>query len=202
MLYSTLEEAYPTANNMSNKNKKKKEKQDEEPQPQPQQPFNNQQCSPLQVPEYQLPIDSNALNSFKNVIDISLNTTNKIMDQVVKNTSDNFNVEPYDYDEYDAYLNITSSNIQTNRIDNSPQYRTTPTLLNYLKTLRDNYDKIHTRQAIKIDNVEHFTNYPSNKMKVDVNLYNLFLFMFIGIIIILLCDQITKLAIVIASKNI
>uniref|UniRef100_A0A6C0CFT4 Uncharacterized protein n=1 Tax=viral metagenome TaxID=1070528 RepID=A0A6C0CFT4_9ZZZZ len=197
MLYSTLEEAYPIANNMSNKNKKKKEKQDEDPQL----IQSNQQCSPLQVPEYKLPIDSNSLNSFKKAIDVSLNT-NKIMDQPVKNTSDNFNVEPYDYDEYDAYLNITSNNIQTNRIDNSPQYRTTPSLLDYLKTLRDNYDKIHTQQAIKVDNVEHFTNYPSNKMKVDVNLYNLFLFMFIGIIIILLCDQITKLAIVIASKNI
>ena len=197
MLYSTLEEAYPIANNMSNKNKKKKEKQDEDPQP----IQSNQQCSPLQVPEYTLPIDSNSLNSFKKAIDVSLNTNN-VMDQPVKNTSDNFNVEPYDYDEYDAYLNITSNNIQTNRIDNSPQYRTTPSLLDYLKTLRDNYDKIHTQQAIKVDNVEHFTNYPSNKMKVDVNLYNLFLFMFIGIIIILLCDQITKLAIVIASKNI
>ena len=105
-----------------------------------------------------------------------------------------------DFDEYDLYLNI--SNVETARIDNSPQYRTTPLLIDYLKSLRDNYDKIYTKQAIKIDNIEHFTNYPSNKMKVDVNLYNLFLFMFIGIIIILLCDQITKLAVVIASKNI
>lgn len=193
MLYSTLEEAYPAANNMANKTKKKKEKEEE-----PQQKANTKDCSPLQVPEYKLPIDSNSLNEFKKAVDVSLNT-NK--DQALINNFNTSDVKPYDdFDEYDLYLNI--SNVQTNRLDNSPEYRTTPTLLNYLKSLRDNYDKVHTKQAIKIDNVEHFTNYPSNKMKVDVNLYNLFLFMFIGIIIILLCDQITKLAVVIASKNI
>jgi len=193
MLYSTLEEAYPAANNMANKNKKKKEKEEE-----PQQKANVKDCSPLQVPEYKLPIDSNSMNEFKKAVDVSLNT-NK--DQALINNFNTSDVKPYDdFDEYDLYLNI--SNVQTNRLDNSPEYRTTPLLIDYLKSLRDNYDKVHTRQAIKIDNIEHFTNYPTNKMKVDVNLYNLFLFMFIGIIIILLCDQITKLAVVIASKNI
>jgi hypothetical protein len=193
MLYSTLEEAYPAANNMANKNKKKKDKEEE-----PQQKSNVKDCSPLQVPEYKLPIDANSINEFKKAVDVSLNT-NK--DQALLNNFNTSDVKPYDdFDEYDLYLNI--SNVQTNRLDNSPEYRTTPLLIDYLKSLRDNYDKVHAKQAIKIDNIEHFTNYPSNKMKVDVNLYNLFLFMFIGIIIILLCDQITKLAVVIASKNI
>ena len=191
MLYSTLEEAYPAANNMTNKNKKKKEED-------PQQKASSKDCSPLQIPEYKLPTDSNSMNEFKKAVDVSLNT-NK--DKALTNNFNTSDVKPYDdFDEYDLYLNI--SNVQTNRLDSSPQYRTTPLLLDYLKSLRDNYDKVHTKQAIKIDNVEHFTNYPTNKMKVDVNLYNLFLFMFIGIIIILLCDQITKLAVVIASKNI
>jgi hypothetical protein len=192
MLYSTLEEAYPSANNMANKNKKKRDKEEDSIQKA------IKDCSPLQVPEYKLPVDSNAINEFNKAVDVSLNT---IKDKALANNFNTNDVKPYDdFDEYDLYLNI--SNVETARIDNSPQYRTTPLLIDYLKSLRDNYDKIYTKQAIKIDNIEHFTNYPSNKMKVDVNLYNLFLFMFIGIIIILLCDQITKLAVVIASKNI
>jgi hypothetical protein len=59
-------------------------------------------------------------------------------------------------------------------------------------------------QSIKINDIEQFTNFinNANNIKVDINLYNLFLFIFIGIIIILLCDQITKLAIIVANKNI
>ena len=61
-----------------------------------------------------------------------------------------------------------------------------------------------TLEEIKINDIEQFTNYIANKnnIKVDINLYNLFLFIFIGIVIILLCDQITKLAIIVANKNI
>jgi hypothetical protein len=40
----------------------------------------------------------------------------------------------------------------------------------------------------------------ANNFKVDVNLYNLFLFIFLGIIIILLIDQITKLTILSANN--
>ena len=41
-------------------------------------------------------------------------------------------------------------------------------------------------------NIEQFSN-NNNSLKVDINLYNLFLFIFLGIVIILLIDQITKL---------
>jgi hypothetical protein len=60
------------------------------------------------------------------------------------------------------------------------------------------------QQGLKLNDVEQFTNYinNANNIKVDINLYNLFLFIFIGIVIILLCDQITKLAIIVANKNI
>ena len=70
-----------------------------------------------------------------------------------------------------------------------------------MKSLRDNFKKPAVNQGLKLNDIEQFTNYNRN-FKVDVNLYNLFLFIFIGIVVILLCDQITKLAIVIASKNI
>ena len=155
-------------------------------------------CSPLQPPEYKLPIDSNSKNAFNKALETSLNTN--IFD---KNMPDKFAIKPYDYDEYDAYLNI-SSDIKTNNKDETPEYRTTPFLEDYLKNLRDNFKTPVKDQGFKINDIEQFTNYinNANNIKVDINLYNLFLFIFIGIIIILLCDQITKLAIIVANKNI
>jgi len=158
-----LKNAYPEANNYTSKNKKKKEKEEQKP------PVYKQECSPLQVPDYKLPIDSSAMDTLKKAIDVSLNPATN---QILPNSSNIDIVTPYDYDEYDAYLNI--SNVVTNKIDNSPLYRTTPALVDYLKSIRDNYDKLYPNQSIKLANVEHFTNFPSNKIKVDVNLYNLF----------------------------
>ncbi len=93
------------------------------------------------------------------------------------------------------------SNINTNNKDTSSEYRTTPFLEEYLLTLRDSFNRKKNDQGIKVNNIEQFTNYSKN-IKVDVNLYNLFLFIFIGIIVILLCDQITRLTVIMANKNI
>ena len=153
---------------------------------------NNNKCKPLQVPEYNLPVDSNSKKAFNKALETSLSDTGKI-------NIDKFTIRPYDYDEYNAYTNII--NVNTNNKDTTPEYRTTPFLEEYLKSLRDNFKKPIKEQGIKINDIEQFTNY-SNKLRVDINLYNLFLFIFIGIIIILLCEQITRLAISIANKNI
>ena len=149
-------------------------------------------CSPLQVPDYHLPVDSNSENAFKKALETSLMDIGKVQ-------IDKFSIKPYDFDEYDAYLNI--NNINTNNKDTSPEYRTTPFLEEYLLSLRDNFNKKKKDQGIKVNDIEQFTNYSKN-IKVDVNLYNLFLFIFIGIVIILLCDQITRLAVIMANKNI
>ena len=153
---------------------------------------NNGKCSPLQVPEYKLPVDKKSKNAFNKALEISLNDTGKI-------NIDNFTIRPYDFDEYGAYTNIV--NVKTNNKDTSPEYRTTPFLEDYLLSLRDNFKKPVAEQGLKIQDIEQFTNYSKN-LKVDINLYNLFLFIFIGIVIILLCDQITRLAIILANKNI
>jgi hypothetical protein len=161
--------------------------------------INNKDCSPLQPPSYTLPIDSNSKNAFNKALETSLNTN---VNEYEKNNPNKFSIKPYDYDEYDAYLNI--SDIKTNNKDETPEYRTTPFLEEYLKNLRDNFKTPVKDQGIKINDIEQFTNFinNANNIKVDINLYNLFLFIFIGIIIILLCDQITKLAIIVANKNI
>jgi len=148
-------------------------------------------CSPLQVPNYEYPVDSNSQKAYKKAIETSLLDSGSFK-------VDNFSIKPYDFDEYDAYLNI--NDINTNNKDTSPEYRTTPYLADYLKNLRDTFKK-KEEKIIRVNDIEQFTN-NSNNIKVDVNLYNLFLFIFIGIIIILLCDQITRLAIIIAKKSI
>jgi hypothetical protein len=153
---------------------------------------NNGKCSPLQVPEYKLPVDKKTKNAFNKALETSLNDTGKI-------NIDNFTIRPYDFDEYGAYANIV--NVKTNNKDTSLEYRTTPFLEEYLLSLRDNFKKPVAEQGLKIQDIEQFTNYSKN-LKVDINLYNLFLFIFIGIVIILLCDQITRLAIILANKNI
>jgi hypothetical protein len=148
-------------------------------------------CSPLQVPNYEYPVDSNSQKAYKKAIETSLLDSGSFK-------VDNFSIKPYDFDEYDAYLNI--NDINTNNKDTSPEYRTTPYLADYLKNLRDTFKK-KEEKIIRVNDIEQFTN-NSNNIKVDVNLYNLFLFIFIGIIIILLCDQITRLAVIVANKNI
>jgi len=212
MMYATLDEAFP--NYASNPKKKKKtgetfindygresdcyyKKQgidmpncakNEE------QFANKNECSPLQVPEYKLPVDTNAQNAFNKALDASLNDR-----KVENNYPDKYAIKAYEYDEYDAYLNI--NDIKTHNVDKTPEYRTTPFLEEYLKSLRDNFKKSPENQTIKLNDVEQFTDYNRN-LKVDINLYNLFLFIFIGIIVILLCDQITQLAVAVANKNI
>ena len=80
----------------------------------------------------------------------------------------------------DAYLSMKPEKKTNDNI------KTKPLLLDLLKNTRENFKNPN-------DNImEGFQNNNAN-IKVDVNLYNLFLFMFLGIIIILLIDQITKL---------
>lgn len=152
-------------------------------------------CTPLQLPVYKLPIKKDDDKKYSKVIENAINNNNLRDDNITKNK---YSIKPYDFDEYDAYLNI--NDIETNNIDNTPEYRTTPLLKDYLMNLRDKFKE--KKGAIQLENIEQFTNY-NKKITVDINIYNLLLFMFIGIIILILCDQVIKLAIIIANnKNI
>ena len=58
-----------------------------------------------------------------------------------------------------------------------------------------NFDKEIKEASDKPSNIEQFTNMNmiNTTIKIDVNLYNLLLFIFLGIIIIILIHQITIL---------
>lgn len=146
----------------------------------------NSECKPLQAPNYESPVCDNK-DIMKKVIDTSLNPP------VNKNDINKNGIKSYDFDEYDAYLSI--SDIKTNNQDNSKEYRTTPFLADYLKNLKMNFDKDIKNATDIPSNIEQFTNMNLNNtsIKIDVNLYNLLLFIFLGIIIILLIHQITIL---------
>jgi hypothetical protein len=167
--FSLLDEAYPNDNKGIKIKKAKKSEEDS--------------CKPLQAQPYMPPLNCDNTENHKKVMENALDSNFKPSDYKKDG------IKAYDYDEMDAYLNV--SNIKTNNNDNSPEYRTTPFLADYLKTLRDNMNNSMSKSTDHYENIEQFTN--NGTIKIDVNLYNLFLFIFLGIIIILLIDQITKL---------
>jgi hypothetical protein len=174
--FSLLDEAFPNEDKTSIKKKNKKDVKDVD------KPKEIRDCSPIQAPIYEIPNTCDNKQVFTNVINDSMKN-----DYINNNNYKNDGIKNFDFDEMDAYLNVT--NINTNNSDRSPEYRTTPFLIEYLKSLRDNIN------ADKTLNIEQFSNH-NNSLKID---NNLILFMFMGIIIILLIDQITKLAIAIKS---
>jgi hypothetical protein len=179
--YSLLDDAFP------NDKTKKKSKTGEGYS------NRNNECKPLQPSPYTQPSCSDNTTSFQKAIETSMMMSNKDGSGLDGFKKDG--VKAYDYDEFDAYLNVTD--IKTNNIDTSPEYRNTLFLMDYLKSLRENFNRPIHQSTDKILNIEQFTN---NNLQVDINLYNLFLFIFLGIVIIALVHQINQLVISQNSK--
>jgi hypothetical protein len=183
--FASIDEAFPN----DDKSKKKIKKLSS----------SNDDCKPLQSPNYSVAeFSCNDPKKMNEIINSSLSFNGNINNN--PNNTNNPNnylkdgVKSFDYDEFDAYLNV--ADIKTNNIDTSSEYRTTPFLVDYLKSLKQNINKPITQSTDKVLNIEQFSNLTStNNMNitVDVNLYNLFLFVFLGIIVILLVHQITLL---------
>ncbi len=178
--FSLLDEAFPNEDKTSIKKKNKKDVKDADKNKE------SRDCSPIQAPIYEIPNTCDNKQVFTNVINDSMKN-----DYINNNNYKKDGIKSFDFDEMDAYLNVTD--INTNNSDRSSEYRTTPFLIEYLKSLRDNIN--NNSNADKTLNIEQFSNHNSS-LKFD---NNLILFMFMGIIIILLIDQITKLAIAIKT---
>ena len=173
--FSLLEEAFPNDDkSLRTKKKSTKDKQNnEEPT------VVKGECKTIQAPIYTIPMTCDSNKLYQDAINVSMGDSSIINDNYKKN-----GIKSHDFDEMDAYLNISDINNNNKK----EEFKTIPDIMEYLKTLRENFTKDNKQL-----NIEQFTN--NNSLKVDVNLYNLFLFMFLGIIIILLIDQITKLVI-------
>lgn len=133
----------------------------------------NNECKPIQAPIYTIPMNCDNDKKYQDMINISSKK------ETIDYAKDG--IKAFDFDEMDAYLNIADTK---NNNPKKEENETMPNLETYLRNLKENFKNKEI--------VEHFTN---NEFKVDINLYNLFLFIFLGIIIILLIDQITKLVI-------
>ena len=173
--FSLLDEAFPNDDKVSRKQKRIDKDNSKERRETNKDIIT--ECKTIQAPIYTIPMNCDNTKLYQDIIDISSNNGDN--SSYIKN-----GIKAYDFDEMDAYLNIADIK---NNIPKKEELQTTPFLETYLKNLKENF-----QNKEKKVNIEHFTN---NEMKVDVNLYNLFLFMFLGIIIILLIDQITKLVI-------
>lgn len=185
--FSLLDEAFPNEDKISSKKKVKKEVKDDDKSVK-----DTKTCNSIQAPIYEVPNTCDNKQVFMNVINDSMkNDYNSVSNNYKKD-----GIKAYDFDEMDAYLNI--SEINTNNPDKSPEYRTTPFLADYLKSLKTQINNDSYKEASDPTlNIEQFTNSLSNnKFTID---NNLILFMFLGIIIILLIDQITKLIIALKS---
>jgi len=184
--FSLLDEAFPNEDKTSIKKKAKKEVKDDDKSIKE----NKSSCNSIQAPIYEVPNTCDNKQVFMNVINDSMkNDYNSVSNNYKKD-----GIKAYDFDEMDAYLNI--SDINTNNSDRSPEYRTTPFLADYLKSLKTQLTNDSYKDASdKTLNIEQFTN-NNNNFTID---NNLILFMFLGIIIILLIDQITKLVIALKS---
>jgi len=176
--FSLLDEAYPNDDKLIASKKKKKTITDDK-----------DTCKPLQAPPYIIPNACDITSNYVKNMDIM----EKSMKQNdIKKDFKKDGIRAYDYDEMDAYLAV--SDIKTNNTDKTEEYRTTPFLANYLRSLRNNFNKPISQSTDIFPNIEQFSNFSnSTNIKIDVNLYNLFLFIFLGIVIIILIDQITKL---------
>lgn len=190
--FSLLDEAFPNEDKTSLKKKSKKEGSTSKEGIK-----EGKDCSPIQAPIYEIPNTCDNKQVFRNVMNDAMKN-----DYLNKNDYKKDGISSFDFDEMDAYLSV--SNINTNNQDRSSEYNTTPYLLNYLKSLKENLNKDeYSKSTDKTLNIEQFSgfmnansNSNSNFLNID---NNLILIMFLGIILILLIDQITRLAIALKS---
>jgi hypothetical protein len=190
--FSLLDEAFPNEDKTSLKKKSKKEGSTSKEGTK-----EGKDCSPIQAPIYEIPNTCDNKQVFRNVMNDAMKN-----DYLNKNDYKKDGISSFDFDEMDAYLSV--NNINTNNQDRSSEYNTTPYLLNYLKSLKDNLNKDeYSKSTDKTLNIEQFSgfmnansNSNSNFLNID---NNLILIMFLGIILILLIDQITRLAIALKS---
>lgn len=185
--FSLLDEAFPNEDKTSLKKKSKKEVVV------PKEGIKEgKDCSPIQAPIYEIPNTCDNKQVFRNVMNDSMKN-----DYLNKNDYKKDGISSFDFDEMDAYLSV--NNINTNNQDRSPEYNTTPYLLNYLKSLKETLNKDdYSKSTDKTLNIEQFSNSNSNSNFLNID-NNLILIMFLGIILILLIDQITRLVISLKS---
>ena len=166
---------------------------------------NDNSCSPLQAPTYEYPISEEAKKGYDKALNTALNTTNsnQISYDEFNKLSNIKDVKPYYDDDFEQYLDIKNFKNQINYQSSSVQsLKEEPVREEPLPPRKEPLKEIllpPRDEPLPIkDNSEK-----NNKKKDQYykNLINIGLFTFIGIVIILLCDQIAEIAINIGMKK-
>lgn len=147
-------------------------------------------CEPIQPPIYEIPADNETKKTLNETYNNLVNTKN--------NKIDNYDVKPYYNDEIDMYLNYNEENNKPSEKIHEPfisQTEPSPNVINDYELC--NKLKSYKKYFNEIKPLPSQQSYTNNR---DL-LINLLLFIFIGIVIILLCDQIANLAINIGIKK-
>jgi hypothetical protein len=185
---------FPTCNN-------KNEKFDNQPS------IKKVPCEPLQPPIYKIPVSNETQQSFENTYSTFVDNKNeKIKDYTsenqIKSKSLN-NIKPYMNDDIEMYLNYEDifNNINNNNNNNNNKitesFTTKPVIECNNSIKKETCDKLKSYLSYFEKKQEPKKEEP----KVKIDYINILLFIFIGIIIILLCDQIANLAINIGIKR-
>ena len=184
---------------------------------------NPNSCTSLQAPTYTFPISDDAKKKYDEALNTSLNNTtaNQISYDDFNKQSNIKSVQPYYDDDLEQYLNINnfknainyppinnSSNISTPISSQLPISNNNKINITYDDIINTNNDtNNNTKQYTNVNNNDLLlpkksdTDIKSKKEIFYKNIINIGLFVFIGIVIILLCDQITEIAINIGMKR-
>jgi len=165
---------------------------------------NKNSCEPLQAPVYNVPIDDLSKKNFNEALKVSgINNNNNDFNFKFTDEMSNTNniVKPYFNNDLDVYLNFNDSNniIKNTNNTNNDNDIILNKLNSYLNLFDFNDDDNDTVNNINTNNIN------TNANNIDTfykSLINLCIFIFIGIIIIIICDQITKLAFIVSMNEI
>lgn len=201
-------------------------------------------CSPLQAPNYNLPMTEENKAEFKKVVDLYTNYENNTVSYNEFNKNkENKDIMPYYDEDMDQYLDIntlntskiftgTSGTSGNEVIPNKSRYMPNYNEKSYTDDNTDKYLNINTKtddilvapmynlseedkkNSLRSLNILKRFSDDDTSNKIDgtgekaksnndnnSTFFNIALFIFIGIVIILLCDQITELAINIGMKR-
>lgn len=146
---------------------------------------NVEKCEPIQTPVYSVPISNETKNKYNEIYEVSMMYNNnndsnyKFYDE---ETSKDNKIKPFFNDE--IYTSINDDISKNTNTSNNPNNINYDNILNVLNNIK-----------------KKFTNDDKELKNFYDMLINLSFFIFIGLIIILLCDQITKLSNVIYIKE-
>jgi hypothetical protein len=177
---------------------------------------NKANCSPLQAPNYEYPISDESKKKYQEALKISMNENKPVSYDEFNRRCKMNNIQPYEDDDIDRYLNLNNfkndinyqpkqqTDNKTENEQNNKQLSSKKNTDNKSETILKPEDKTYVNYNKNVDintDKDKKLELSENKNKLYSTYINIGLFIFIGIAIILLCDQIAEIAINIGMRK-